>query len=46
MHEEEDKKYDPLIIEEFDWDIKWADSLHAPILGAQGSDSINELTWS
>jgi len=39
------KKYDPLVIEEFDWDNEWADSLHVPIPGARGSDAVNELTW-
>ncbi|CAD6272438.1 unnamed protein product [Miscanthus lutarioriparius] len=24
-------KYDPLVIEEFDWDNEWADSLHVPV---------------
>ncbi|CAD6233075.1 unnamed protein product [Miscanthus lutarioriparius] len=30
------KKYDPLVIEEFDWDNEWADSLHVPVPGARG----------
>jgi len=34
-----------LVIEEFDWDNEWADSLHVPILSARGSDAVNELTW-
>ncbi|XP_066310784.1 uncharacterized protein [Miscanthus floridulus] len=45
MREKTGKKYDPLVIEEFDWDNEWADSLHVPIPGARGSDAINELTW-
>ena len=45
MREKAGKKYDPLVIEEFDWDNEWADSLHVPISGARGSDAINELTW-
>ncbi|CAD6261373.1 unnamed protein product [Miscanthus lutarioriparius] len=45
MREKAGKKYDPLVIEEFDWDNKWADSLHVPIPGARGSDAVNELTW-
>ncbi|CAD6236042.1 unnamed protein product [Miscanthus lutarioriparius] len=36
--EKADKKYDPLVIEEFDWDNEWADSLHVPASGARGSD--------
>jgi len=39
------KKYDPLVIEEFDWDNEWADSLHVPVLGARGSDAVDDLTW-
>uniref|UniRef100_J3MSA7 HAT C-terminal dimerisation domain-containing protein n=1 Tax=Oryza brachyantha TaxID=4533 RepID=J3MSA7_ORYBR len=35
------KSYDPLVIEEFDWDNEWADSLHEPIQGARGRD----ITW-
>ena len=45
MREKAGKKYDPLVIEEFDWDNEWADSLHVPIPGARGSDAVNELTW-
>ena len=45
MREKAGKKYDPLVIEEFDWDNEWADSLHVPILGAQGYDDVNDLTW-
>jgi len=39
------KKYDPLVIEEFDWDNEWADSLHVPVPGARGSDAVDDLTW-
>ena len=45
MREKVGKKYDPLVIEEFDWDNEWADSLHVPIPGARGSDAVNDLTW-
>lgn len=45
MHEKAGKKYDPLVIEEFDWDNEWADSLHVPIPSARGSDAVDELTW-
>jgi hypothetical protein len=45
MREKAGKKYDPLVIEEFDWDNEWADSLHVPIPGARGSDAVDELTW-
>jgi len=45
MREKAGKKYDPLVIEEFDWDNEWADSLHVPIPGARGSDAVNDLTW-
>ena len=38
-------KYDPLVIEEFDWDNEWADSLHVPVPGARGSDAVDDLTW-
>ena len=45
MREKAGKKYDPLVIEEFDWDNEWADSLHVPIPGARGSDAVNDITW-
>jgi hypothetical protein len=45
MREKAGKKYNPLVIEEFDWDNEWADSLHVPIPSARGSDAVNELTW-
>ena len=45
MREKAGKKYDPLVIEEFDRDNEWADSLHVPIPSAQESDAVNELTW-
>ena len=45
MREKAGKKYDPLVIEEFDWDNEWADSLHVPVPGARGSDAVNGLTW-
>ena len=45
MREQAGKKYDPLVIEEFDWDNEWADSLHVPTPSARGSDTINDLTW-
>jgi len=45
MREKAGKKYDPLVIEEFNWDNEWADSLHVPIPSARGSDAVDELTW-
>jgi hypothetical protein len=45
MREKADKKYDPLVIEEFDWDNEWADSLHVHISSARGYDAVDELTW-
>ncbi|CAD6226002.1 unnamed protein product [Miscanthus lutarioriparius] len=36
MREKAGKKYDPLVIEEFDWDNEWADSLHVPIPVLEG----------
>jgi hypothetical protein len=45
MREKAGKKYDPLVIEEFDWDNEWADSLHVPIPGARGFDAVDELIW-
>ena len=45
MHEKTAKKYDPLIIEEFDWDNECVDSLHVPIPDARRSDAVNDLTW-
>ena len=45
MREKTGKKYDPLVIEEFDWDNEWADSLHVSIPGARESDAVNDLTW-
>jgi hypothetical protein len=45
MREKAGKKYDPLVIEEFDWDNEWANSLHVHILSARGSDAVDELTW-
>jgi hypothetical protein len=45
MCEKAGKKYDPLVIEEFDWDNEWANSLHVHILSARESDAVDELTW-
>jgi hypothetical protein len=45
MREKAGKKYDPLVIEEFDWDNEWADSLHVHTPGVRGSDAVNDLTW-
>jgi hypothetical protein len=45
MREKAGKKYDPLVIEDFDWDNEWADSLHVPVPGARGSDAVDDLTW-
>jgi hypothetical protein len=45
MREKTGKKYDPLVIEEFNWDNEWADSLHVPVPSARGSDAVNDLTW-
>ena len=41
MRREKGKNYDPLVIEEFDWDNEWTDSLAEPPQGARGCD----LTW-
>jgi hypothetical protein len=45
MREKVGKKYDPLVIEEFDWDNEWVDSLHVHIPSARESDAVDELTW-
>jgi len=45
MREKAGKKYDPLVIEEFDWDNECVDSLHVPIPDARRSDAVNDLTW-
>ena len=37
--------FDPLVIEEFDWDNEWADSSYVHPQGARGCDNGNGLTW-
>jgi len=43
--EKKGKSFDPLVIEEFDWDNEWADSSHVHPQGARGCDE-NDLTWA
>ncbi|CAD6238899.1 unnamed protein product [Miscanthus lutarioriparius] len=38
------KNFDPLVIEDFDWNNEWADSLHVPPQGTRGCDC--DLTWN
>ncbi|XP_066336800.1 uncharacterized protein [Miscanthus floridulus] len=47
-HEKKGKNFDPLVIEEFDWDNEWADSSYVHPQGARGcdnGDNVNGLTW-
>ncbi|CAD6213230.1 unnamed protein product [Miscanthus lutarioriparius] len=47
-HEKKGKIFDPLVIEEFDWDNEWADSSYVHPQGARGydnGDNGNGLTW-
>jgi len=37
------KSYDPLVMEDFDWDNEWTDSTVVPIQGARGC--VHDLTW-
>ena len=39
------KSFDPLVLENFDWDNEWADSLHVPTQGGRGCDCDLDLTW-
>ncbi|XP_039809698.1 uncharacterized protein LOC120673078 [Panicum virgatum] len=43
--ENKGKIFDPLVIEEFDWDNEWADSSYVHPQGARGCDE-NYLTWA
>jgi len=46
--EKKGKSFDPLVIEEFDWDNEWADSCYVHPQGARGcevGESENGLTW-
>ncbi|RLN08531.1 hypothetical protein C2845_PM11G04490 [Panicum miliaceum] len=44
--EKKGKTFDPLVIEEFDWDNEWADSSHVFPRGSRGCDiDENGLTW-
>jgi hypothetical protein len=43
--EKKGKSFDPLVIEEFDWDNEWADSSYVHPQGARGCDE-NDLTWA
>ena len=47
-HEKKGKSFDPLVIEEFDWDNEWADSCYVQPQGARGCDlgeNENGVTW-
>ena len=48
-HEKKGKTFDPLVIEEFDWDNEWTDSSHVFPRGRRGCDidgnDENGLTW-
>ena len=37
------KSYDPLVIEDFDWNNEWTDSSVVPLQGARGC--VHDLTW-
>ena len=37
------KSYDPLVMEDFDWDNEWANSSVVPLQGARGC--VHDLTW-
>ena len=39
------KGFDPLVLEDFNWDNEWADSLHVPTQGGRGCGSDLGLTW-
>ena len=39
------KSFDPLVLENFDWDNEWADSSHVPTQGGRGCDCDLDLTW-
>ena len=46
--EKKGKNFDPLVIEDFDWDNEWADSSYVHPQGARGcdnGDNSNGLTW-
>lgn len=47
--EKKGKSFDPLVIEEFDWDNEWADSSYVHPQGARGCETNgqndNGLTW-
>jgi hypothetical protein len=46
--EKKGKGFDPLVIEEFDWDNEWVDSSYVQPQGARGCDcgeDENGLTW-
>jgi hypothetical protein len=43
--EKKEKTFDPLVLENFDWDNEWADSLYVPIQGGRGCDCDQDLTW-
>ena len=38
------KSFDPLVIEDFDWNNEWANSLHVPPQGTRGCEC--DLTWN
>ena len=37
------KSYDPLVMEDFDWNNEWTDSSVVPLQGARGC--VHDLTW-
>jgi len=43
-NEKDKAAFDPLVIELFDWDNEWADSLHTAPQGARGCEC--DLTWN
>lgn len=43
LREKKGKNFDPLVIEDFDWNNEWADSLYVAPQGGRGCDC--DLTW-
>lgn len=44
LRQKKGTNFDPLVIEDFDWNNEWADSLHVPPQGARGCEC--DLTWN
>jgi len=44
LRQNKGKNFDPLVIEDFDWNNEWADSLHVPPQGTRGCEC--DLTWN